>query len=188
MQRGPPLTAPPGAPADVLPPPRIATWSKDKFEIVFARTGGTLNPQLEMTVRHLGTHPVFGDGTAKATVVIGPKPLNVQVCSVDATCLTVDLYGDGRKIVRLRDDARMSRPPGGPGRSHVLNTWLDQSNLSSSSLTVFDPKASPADLTVATTEVAGGPAPQRGFAVGVDRAGPQYRELAAELELSLIHI
>ena len=146
------MRAPPGlggGSTDILPTPRIATWSSDKFEISFSREGGTLNPRLDVTIRYLGSNTTLGRGTANASVSIGQKPLNLEVRSVDASGISVDLYGDGTKVLRVRDDARMSELPGGPGRSHVFNAWLDQRNLSSSSLTVFDPKASPADLTVA---------------------------------------
>lgn len=179
-------------PADILPPPRVANWSKDKFEITFARTGGTLNPRLEMTVRYVGSHKVFGDGTAKAVVSVGAKPLNAQVVSIDATGLSVDLYGDGRTVARLRDDARMSELPGGPGRSHVLNLWLDQRNVSSSSLTVFDPQASPADLTVAPKPEDPGANPvvqglrfgADGWQTVIDADGDQDKELQLTLKTS----
>ncbi|WP_370937673.1 hypothetical protein [Amycolatopsis sp. cg13] len=38
-----------------------------------------------------------------------------------------------------------------------------------------------ADRTIAEGTVRGGPLPQRGFAVSVDRAGPEYQALLAEL-------
>jgi hypothetical protein len=95
-------------------------------------------------------------------------------------------------VVRVRDDARMSELPGGPGRSHGFNAWLDQRNVSSSSLTVFDPKATPGDLTVAPKAEDPGANPvveglkfgADGWQVLLDGDGDQDKELQLTLKAS----
>ena len=94
--------------------------------MTFARVGGTLNPKFQIMVKYIGPLTVFASGTATATIGIGVKPLAVRVLCLDPAGITLDLYGDGSTVVRLRDDARMSQLPGGPGRSHDLDAYLDQ--------------------------------------------------------------
>ena len=195
--RAPPNLAGPStsgdANGDVFPPPRTATWSTDRFEATFIRAGSTLTPKFEIRIRYIGDHRVAlgGDGVAIATVDIAPdKPLNVRVVSVDSTGLTVDLYGDGKSVVEVRDKARMSEL-GEPGRSHTFNAWIDQRNASSSSVTILDPKASPADLTVVTDRENPGENPvfsgkgfgADGWSALIDGDGDQDKELELTLKL-----
>jgi len=172
--------------ADVLPTPRIVTWSSDKFEVGFARAGD----QLEATVRYLGAHKVSGDG-ARVTLNTGPAPFDLRVLSMDPAGMTIDVYGDGGKVFRLADEARMSTLPGGPGRSHDFSAVLAQRTWSAAAtLTVFDPQATPADLT-------GGPKPEnpganpvlqsQGFGADgwegvLDGDGDQDKELALTIK------
>ncbi len=153
--------------------------------MTFARVGGTLNPKFQIMVKYIGPLTVFASGTATATIGIGVKPLAVRVLCLDPAGITLDLYGDGSTVVRLRDDARMSQLPGGPGRSHDLDAYLDQQFRSGTSLTVFDPKATPADLTGAPKAENPGANPQftgKGFGADgwtglLDGDGDQDKEL-----------
>ena len=195
--RAPPNLAGPGASGDtngdVLPPARTATWSTDRFEATFVRAGSALAPKFEVRIRYSGDNRVAlgGDGVATATVDIArDKPLNVRVVSVDATGLTVDLYGDGRSIFEVRDRARMSEL-GEPGRSHAFNAWIDQRNTSSSSVTILDPTASPADLTVVADRENPSENPvfsgkgfgADGWSALIDGDGDQDKELELTLKL-----
>ncbi|CAM3731609.1 hypothetical protein KIPE111705_22095 [Kibdelosporangium persicum] len=174
---------------DVFPPPRVATWSTDRFEVSFARTGSPGNSEFEMTVRYVGPHTVFVSPVTRATVGIADRPLAVRVLDVDATGLTVDLYGDRARIVRLQDEAELSRLPGGPGRTHSFSAILDQQTRSISTLTIFDPEASAADLTAAPQPENPGANPvvegvrmgADGWRVLLDGDGDQDKELQLTL-------
>ena len=112
------------------------------------------------------------------TLVLAPGPDGLPVISPAVRANTVIV--DANIAIALRKRARIAALK--PGETLGPREALQAGEVEL--LKRYD-ATNPADTRIADpsiTEVAGGPAPQRGFAVGVDRAGPQYRELAAELE------
>ncbi|MFB9926960.1 DUF4157 domain-containing protein [Amycolatopsis halotolerans] len=189
IRRQPTTAADPDTHADVLPPPRTVVWSTDRFTVSFARTGRPGNTQLEMTIRYTGPRTVVSSPVAKATVSIGEKPLAVRLLDNGPTSLALDLYGDGKKIVEVRDEAHLSQLPGGPGRSHSFDAVVDQQTVFATSLTVLDPQAKQADLVPAPRPEHAGENPRvegvrfgrGGWRILLDGDGDQDKELQVTL-------
>jgi hypothetical protein len=141
---------------DQLPAPVTVTWSTDQFEVSFerAREGGST--RLVFAVRYLGKRgtegPFVRNATQRLGVMIGEAPLRARVLGSDTTSLTVDLYGDGRNLVRLVDRAQLDTRPQRKGREHDLETVVDYTVQATASLWVLDPAAIAGQITDAPRE------------------------------------
>ena len=135
----------PGEDEDVLPGDIDVVWNGDPFHISFERTK-TDTDRFELVVRYTGPHPVDGpfvrNGTKRLSAMIGPKALNARIVQHDDTMLSVDLYGDGTRIVELVDRSSVDPRPN-KGREHAFHVKVLGDTVFASSLWVLDPAAKP---------------------------------------------
>ena len=178
----------PGSPE--LPEPVPVAWAGDLFTLSFARTeedGG----RFEFVLTYNGPHPFDGPGVAgrvaRLSVMIGPAPLKARVIRNDATTVAVDLYGDGSKVVKVVDTAKIDDRPFSKGRQHDLSAVDLGRSVYARSVWVHDPHASVADLPVVVPEEHAGANPEsRRIAGGAteivfDGDGDQHKELTLTL-------
>ena len=140
-----------GGPPSILPDPVEVKWATDPFTLSFERSdedGG----RFEFVLTYAGPHPLEGPGVsgkvAKLSVMIGPQPLKARVIRNDETTVSVDLYGDGSKVVKLVDTAKIDDRPLSKGREHDLSAVDLGRSVYARSIWVRDPKASAADVPV----------------------------------------
>lgn len=170
---------------DLLPPPTAVQWASDAFTVRFERTerdGG----RFEFVLIYGGEHPFDGPGvdgkTARLSVMIGPAKLNARVTRNDANTVAVDLYGDGSKVVKLVDSAKIDERAFSKGREHDLSVVDRGRSVYASSVWVHDPQASASDIPVILPEEHPGSNPVSRVVDGateitIDGDGDQHKEL-----------
>ncbi|MGH2945079.1 MAG: hypothetical protein ACRDPC_02215, partial [Solirubrobacteraceae bacterium] len=191
-RQSPPVADP--AKSDVMPAPLKVTWAKDSFEISLAAQRNFGDDKLEIVVRYTGPHATTGpfvkDNTKRLTVSVAPKPLTPNMSAGEGTSVEIDLYGDGRKLVRLRSTPSFDERPQSRGRQHDFDAIVEGSSVFSSSLWVLDPKAGEADIPAPVPEEHPGENPSFSMKLGqktpelraeIDGDGDQRKELAVTL-------
>ena len=182
------------AQAEVMPAPLKVTWAKDPFEISLAAQRSFGDDKLEIIVHYTGPHATTGpfvkDNTKRLTVSVAPKPLAPKLSTGEGSSVDIDLYGDGRKIVRLRSTPSFDSRPSSRGRQHDLDAVEQGRSVFSSSLWVLDPKAGEADIPAPVPEEHPGENPSFSMKLGqktpelraeIDGDGDQQKELVVTL-------
>src|SRR4051812_40795689 len=143
-----PKSADPEAAAG-LPGPVLVDWGRDPFEVSFTRVKDASSDQLRFSIHYIGPHPTGGrdvkSGALTLDMPITELALAARVVRNDKTTLELDLYGDGRRRVRLVDETSFDARPGQQGRRHQLRTLGDGRSPSVGTLWVLDPKATITD-------------------------------------------
>ncbi|MBZ4416010.1 DUF4157 domain-containing protein [Myxococcus sp. RHSTA-1-4] len=141
-----------GDPPNGLPPPQTVRWGGDPFTITFERSQENGSDSLSASIEYTGPFPLEGPSLEgrriRLRVTLGSAPLRAVLLPPNEfapgeNALSLDLYGNGARVVKLLDRVRVDASPG-KGRHHDLSFGFSGGSTSYLSVWVKDPNARPA--------------------------------------------